>query len=93
MAMRKEYCAGVCLLDNPFPIDGIYDYWIPSELEQDVRVGVFVTVPFGVANHRRLGLVMEVRNETAYADLKPIFAVCLTASARLRGRPRQQRPC
>ena len=76
MAMRKEYCAGVCLLDNPFPIDGIYDYWIPSELEQDVRVGVFVTVPFGVANHRRLGLVMEVRNETAYADLKPIFAVC-----------------
>ena len=74
--MRREHCAGICLLDNPFPIDGIYDYRIPEELDAEIRAGVFVTVPFGVANHRRLGLVVEVREETAYADLKPIFAVC-----------------
>ena len=50
-------CAGVCLLDNPFAIDGIYDYRIPEELESDVIPGVFVTVPFGMSNQRRLALV------------------------------------
>ena len=69
-------CAGVCLLDNPFPIDGVYDYRIPAELAADVRPGVFVTVPFGVANHRRLALVTEVRDHSAYGELKAICSVC-----------------
>ena len=59
----KSCIAGVCLLDNPFPIDGVYDYRIPEELCEDVRPGVFVTVPFGTANHRRLALVCEVRTQ------------------------------
>ena len=37
--MRREHCAGVCLLDNPFPIDGIYDYRIPEELDAEIEVG------------------------------------------------------
>jgi len=63
-------------LDNPFPIDGIYDYRIPSELVEDVREGIFVTVPFGTANHRRLALVREVRDHSKYAELKAIPSVC-----------------
>ncbi|MBQ8432996.1 MAG: primosomal protein N' [Clostridia bacterium] len=68
--------AGVCLLDNPFPIDGIYDYRIPEELAEDVKRGVFVTVPFGTANHRRLALVWEVKEDSAYAEHKAIASVC-----------------
>ncbi len=68
--------AGVCLLDNPFPIDGIYDYRIPSELDGQVVVGAFVTVPFGTANHRRLALVCRLREASPYRDLKPIVSVC-----------------
>ena len=69
-------CAGVCVLDNPFPIDGIYDYRIPEELAADVKPGAFVTVPFGMSNQRRLALVVEVRDHSAYRDLKAIVAVC-----------------
>ena len=68
--------AGVCLLDNPFAIDGIYDYVIPPELESEVVPGVFVTVPFGTANHRRMALVCEVKETSAYAEHKLIIAVC-----------------
>ncbi len=68
--------AGVCLLDNPFAIDAVYDYRIPEELAQEIRAGVFVTVPFGTANHRRLALVCEVREQSAYAEHKAILSVC-----------------
>lgn len=73
--MRPIY-AGVCLLDNPFAIDGIYDYRIPEELESDVIPGVFVTVPFGTANHRRLALVREVRETSEYREHKAVISVC-----------------
>ncbi len=68
--------AGVCLLDNPFAIDGIYDYAIPKELEDEARVGSFVTVPFGTANHRRLALVMERKEHSSYPETKAILSVC-----------------
>ncbi len=69
-------CAGVCLLDNPFTIDGVYDYRIPEELLDEVHEGVFVTVPFGTANRRALALVREVRDHSEYAELKSIVSVC-----------------
>ncbi len=72
----RPYCAGVCLLDNPFPIDGIYDYEIPPELAEEIHPGVFVTVPFGIGNHRRLALVREVRDRSDYKELKLIRSVC-----------------
>ena len=68
--------AGVCLLDNPFHIDGVYDYKIPQWLAEDVREGSFVTVPFGVANHRRMALVVERKESSAYAEMKSVIAVC-----------------
>lgn len=68
--------AGVCLLDNPFPIDGIYDYRIPAELSEQLVVGAFVMVPFGTANHRRLALVCRLQESSTYRELKPILSVC-----------------
>ena len=75
-ALVRPTCAGVCLLDNPFAIDGIYDYRIPEELADEIREGVFVTVPFGTSNRRALALVREVRDHSAYPELKPILSVC-----------------
>ena len=68
--------AGVCVLDNPYAIDGIYDYRIPQELTEDVRPGVFVTVPFGTVNRRALALVKEVREHSDYPKLKSVTSVC-----------------
>ncbi len=67
--------AGVSLLDNPFPIDGIYDYRIPKDLEREVRVGSFVTVPFGTANRHRIALVREVREHSELQELKSVLSV------------------
>ena len=80
--------AGVCLLDNPFPIDGIYDYRIPQDLGEEVRVGTFVTVPFGTANRHRIALVREVREHSDFSELKSIVSVCtetLTLDAEMLG--------
>ena len=68
--------AGVCLLDNPYSIDGIYDYVIPEELAGEISAGSFVTVPFGTANQRRLALVVELRDTSAYKEAKSIYSVC-----------------
>lgn len=68
--------AGVCLLDNPYSIDGIYDYVIPEELAGEIFAGSFVTVPFGTANQRRLALVVELRDTSAYKEAKSIHSVC-----------------
>lgn len=68
--------AGVCLLDNPFPIDGIYDYRIPEELAEDIHLGSFVVVPFGTVNHRRTALVRELKDSSQYRELKSIVSVC-----------------
>ena len=48
-----EY-AGVYLLDVPYCIDGIYDYFIPLEMRPDIDEGVFVTVPFGRGNRKQM---------------------------------------
>ena len=67
--------AGVCILDNPYHIDGIYDYEIPVELGDSVTPGRLVTVPFGVRNHVRLALVTELREQSAYREMKFIKSV------------------
>ena len=67
--------AGVCLLDNPFSIDGEYDYRIPEELSGEVLVGRFVSVPFGTANHKRLALVLRLKETSDHKKLKPILSV------------------
>ncbi len=74
--MKMDSVAGVCLLDNPFPIDGIYDYRIPRELAEEIHLGSFVVVPFGIANHRRTALVRELKESSQYDDLKSIVSVC-----------------
>ena len=56
--MQDRYVK-VRLLDAPYFLDREYDYSVPEELFDRVRPGCFVTVPFGVSNRRRMGLVMR----------------------------------
>ena len=74
--MTTPCFAGVCVLDNPFPIDTIYDYWIPPTLAEEIRPGAFVTVPFGVANRHRIALVCELRATSEYKQHKAILSLC-----------------
>lgn len=72
-----EY-AGVYLLDNPYFLDVMFDYYIPSELRGKVKVGGFVSVPFGNANRKKIALVAEVREKAQKDDTecKPVDDIC-----------------
>ena len=72
-----EY-AEVHLLDNPYCIDRAFDYFLIPELREQIRVGDFVTVPFGTANRKRIGLVIALKDapEQTKIGCKPIFSVC-----------------
>ena len=73
----REY-ARVYLLDNPYFLDKAFEYYIPPELRGLLREGDFVTVPFGTANRKKLGLVSELCDTPERADIscKPIVSVC-----------------
>lgn len=74
--LRLRY-AGVYVLGNPYAVDGLYDYEIPCEMGNGAVVpGCFVTVPFGIRNQTRLGLVAEVRDTSQYKELKMIRMRC-----------------
>lgn len=69
--------AGVYVLGNPYAVDGLYDYEIPCEMGNGTVVpGCFVTVPFGIRNQIRVGLVAEVRETSQYKELKMIRMRC-----------------
>ncbi len=72
-----EY-AGIHLLENPYFLDRPFDYFIPPELRGEIRAGDFVTVPFGNANHRRIGLVVALKEapDNREVGCKPILSVC-----------------
>ena len=73
----SEY-AGIHLLDNPYFIDNAFDYFLPPDLRDAVAVGDFVTVPFGTANRRTMGLVVSLKNSPDDPSLscKPVLSVC-----------------
>lgn len=69
--------ARVYLLDAPYHIDKLYDYYIPDELRGLLKVGGFVAVPFGGGNRKQLALVSELAGASEYTALKPVISpVC-----------------
>ena len=67
--------AKVRLLDAPHFLDKDYTYGIPPHLACEVRAGVFVTVPFGGGNRRRMGVVSSVAPTGDCDAVKPIYSV------------------
>lgn len=73
----SEY-AGLHILKSPYHIDNAFDYFIPPHLRDEVRVGDFVSVPFGVSNKREIALVISLKDFPDKPDqkCKPIISVC-----------------
>ena len=72
--MSKLY-AGVCLLSAPHSLDREFDYGVPEENREEIRVGSFVSVPFGRSNQRRSGIVVSLKEETDAQRVKPLSSV------------------
>ena len=69
--------ARVYLLDAPYHIDKLYDYYIPEELRGLLKVGGFVAVPFGGGNRKQLAIIGELSSVSEFLNLKPIVSpVC-----------------
>ncbi|MBQ8388387.1 MAG: primosomal protein N' [Clostridia bacterium] len=75
MSLIKQY-AGVYILDVPYHIDKIYDYYIPAELVGEIYPGQFVMLPFGNSNRKVVGVVCELREHGQEIKAKPIFSIC-----------------
>ncbi len=58
-----------------FSFDKEFDYIIPSELEDKVKKGCRVTVPFGNASKKRIGFVFDVTDSSDGKRLKKIIDV------------------
>lgn len=73
----SEY-AGLHILKSPYHIDNTYDYYIPPNLRDNIRVGDFVTVPFGNANRREIALVISLKDfpDNPKVPCKPVLSVC-----------------
>ena len=72
-----EY-AGLHVLKSLYHIDNEYDYFIPPHLRDDIRVGDFVSVPFGTANAREIALVVSLKDcpPDRNRSYKPIDSIC-----------------
>ncbi|MBQ4561496.1 MAG: primosomal protein N' [Clostridia bacterium] len=55
--------ASVYILDAPYQIDKLYDYYIPGDLRRDICAGIFAAVPFGRGNRPMTALVAEIKED------------------------------
>mgnify|MGYP001032249139 CR=1 FL=1 len=69
-------CAAKVAVDkSAYHFDKPFDYLIPPELREKVRVGCRVLVPFGGGDRQRQGVVLGVSTETGGQNLKEITAL------------------
>ena len=71
----SAYVAKVAVEAAAYSFDKAFDYLIPDELENDVKVGCRVIVPFGNGNRKRQGFVFAITPLTEGKKLKNIAAV------------------
>ena len=62
--------AKICLLESNTDFDIEYTYIVPPALTQAVNVGVFVDVPFGMGNHLRPAVIVDVCREDGTATVR-----------------------
>ncbi len=70
-------------------VDRIFQYRIPESMEAEIQIGTQVTVPFGKANRRRRGYVVEITDHVEgydadkVKDVDGVVAGSVTADKRL----------
>ncbi|MCM1285575.1 MAG: primosomal protein N' [Acetobacter sp.] len=57
-----------------FNLESDYDYYVPEELEKNIKVGMIVTIPFGKANKKREGIVVKLYT-AINSELKEIISL------------------
>ena len=67
--------ASVRILNAPYAIDRSYCYHIPLQLEDAVRPGSVVVVPFGGGNSTKNGVVEAVSDVASCEKTKPVLGV------------------
>ena len=75
--MIFEY-AEIHLLDTPYFLDKGYDYFIPADIRENIKVGSLVSVPFGMANRRQMAVVSALKERPLDPAIpcKPIISLC-----------------
>ena len=58
-------------------IDKTFQYKIPEDMQENIRIGTLVSIPFGRGNHLRKGYVVGISEIPAYETdkIKPIAAI------------------
>ncbi|MBU5480403.1 replication restart helicase PriA [Blautia sp. MSJ-19] len=59
-------------------LDRSFQYKVPEELEQEIQVGMVVTIPFGNGNHERKGYVIGLSDKPVFdtARMKALRGIC-----------------
>ncbi|MBR4099273.1 MAG: primosomal protein N', partial [Clostridium sp.] len=68
----EKLVAKIAVSKAVYAIDKPYDYLVPQELEDRIRPGMRVLVPFGSGNRGSDGLVLALGRENASGALKSI---------------------
>lgn len=72
-----KHLAAVAVSSTTFGYDKRYQYTIPIDMEDKVKVGARVLVPFGTGNRKRIGVVIRI-DDAANEDLskfKPVNSI------------------
>ena len=89
MQQHRYTKASVYLLDAPYSIDRPFDYFIPGELREGIRLGCFVCVPFGKGNRPMTGVVFDLCYSEEVSDLKSIKQILDTENMTLEKEMRE----
>ena len=65
--------AGVLVELSNKKIDRVFDYEVPEELQESMKLGIRVEVPFG--NRILEGFVLELKETTTLSQLKKIIRI------------------
>ncbi len=59
-------------------LDRSFQYKVPKELEEEIQVGMVVTIPFGNGNHERKGYVIGLSDKPVFdiARMKELRGIC-----------------
>lgn len=58
-----------------FHFDKLFEYLIPKSLDEDIKIGSRVLVPFGSSNSLRQGMVLKIKDDSSKIELKEINSI------------------
>lgn len=60
--------ASIMMNTNAKQLNKVFDYIVPKELEESIRIGARVFVPFGKGNNLAEGYVLELKDNSEFAQ-------------------------